>query len=83
MELSFEQKFEVARFKQTIESAESIDAVKGLCNQLVSAWFSQKAACEHLMRQSIQQAQEIDRVKLEAESLRAQSQPTPDFEVPL
>jgi hypothetical protein len=83
MELSLSQKFEVARFKQTIESTENIDAVKGLCNQLVSAWFSQKAACEHLIRETLAQSQELDRQRQKVETLKALVPETPDFEVPL
>jgi hypothetical protein len=56
MELTTAQQFELERMRRTIDAADDITALRSLCQQLLSAWHSQRAANLWLIRQQTGQA---------------------------
>lgn len=53
LELTFAQKFEMERMNRVIDSCNTLEEIRGLCKQLLSAWQTQRAATDWMMRQSI------------------------------
>jgi hypothetical protein len=51
MELTTAQQFELERMRRTIEAADDLETMRILCQQLLSAWHSQRKANLWLIRQ--------------------------------
>jgi hypothetical protein len=53
MQLSLGQSFEKERFTRELKEAQDIERIRAVALQLLEAWYTQKAATEWVMRQSL------------------------------
>lgn len=53
LELTTSQQFEIERMGRAIDATEDIESLKKLSKQLVSAWFTQKAATLWALHQQL------------------------------
>jgi hypothetical protein len=53
MSLSLAQKFELERSLRAIDEARDIEELRRLAKQLAHSWFSQKAATQWMMKQTL------------------------------
>lgn len=51
--LTMGQTFEIERFNRAIDATESVDKLRDLAKQLLSAWMNQKAATNWAIRQQM------------------------------
>jgi hypothetical protein len=54
LELSTAQSFEKERFTRAIERSEDVKELREIAKTLLSGWFTQKAATEWILRESLQ-----------------------------
>lgn len=53
MQLSLGQSFQKERFTRELKEARDIERIRAVALQLLEAWYTQKAATEWVMRQSL------------------------------
>lgn len=47
------QQFEIERMSRAIDNTTNVDALRQMCKMLLTAWHTQKAASEWLIRQNM------------------------------
>lgn len=53
LELTLAQRYEIEKGNRAIDQERDIEALRGLCKCLLTAWASQKAATAWMMRQTL------------------------------
>lgn len=59
LELSIAQSFEKERFTRAIEDSKDIKEIKEIAKTLLNGWFTQRAATQWILRESLQRSATI------------------------
>ncbi len=60
LELSIAQSFEKERFSRAIEDSRDIKEVKEIAKTLLAGWFTQRAAAQWILKESLQKPATIN-----------------------